>query len=155
MENSKHIEIIAEAAQGYEGDPKLTSLLTTGAIESQAYAVKFQLVYADELSTPDYHFYPAFKQLEMPKEIWENVVNQIHEAGKKVYFDVYGEKGLELAKDLRADGIKLSTTEFYNKDLVQKALQVGFKKVLISLGGIPIEDIKHFIAREQLQPGKN
>ena len=156
MENpDKKIEIIAELAQGYDGDPKLTSLLALGAIESGADAVKIQIVYADELSTPDYHFYNAFKMLEMPKEVWQKTVDKIHEAGKKVYFDVYGEKGLELAKDLRADGIKLSTTEFYNKDLVQKALQVGFKKVLISLGGIPIEDIKHFIAREQLQPGKN
>ncbi len=72
MENPNPVEIIAEAAQGYGGDPKLTSLLTLGAIESDADAVKIQIVYADELATPDYHFYQAFKQLEMPKEIWQN-----------------------------------------------------------------------------------
>ena len=48
------IEIIAEIAQGYEGSEKLTNLLTKGAIASNADAVKFQLVYADELATPDY-----------------------------------------------------------------------------------------------------
>lgn len=155
QKNSHHIEIIAELAQGYDGDPKLTGLLTLGAIESGADAIKIQIVYADELATPDYHFYQAFKQLEMPKEVWQKNVDKIHDAGKKVYFDVYGEKGLELAKELGADGIKLSTTEFYNKDLVQKALGTGFKRVFISVGGIPIEDIKTFIAREHLQPGKN
>src|SRR3989344_5636970 len=155
MENSNHVEIIAEAAQGYDGDPKLTSLLTLGAIESQADAVKFQLVFADELATPDYHFYQAFKQLEMPTEVWQKNVDKIHEAGKKVYFDVFGEKSLDLAKELKADGIKLSTTEFYNKDLTQKVLQTGFKKIFISVGGIPIEDIRALIQRELLQPGKN
>ncbi|MEK6809741.1 MAG: N-acetylneuraminate synthase family protein [Nanoarchaeota archaeon] len=149
------IEIIAELAQGYDGDPKLTSLLASGAIESDADAVKIQIVYADELSTPDYHFYNAFKLLEMPKEVWQKTVDKIHQAGKKVYFDVYGEKGLELAKELKADGIKLSTTEFYNKELVQAVLKEGFKKVFISVGGIPLPDIKAFIERESLQPGKN
>lgn len=155
MENPDHIEIIAEAAQGYDGNPTLTNLLTIGAIESQADAVKFQLVYADELAAPDYHFYQAFKQLEMPKEVWQKNVDKIHEAGKKVYFDVFGEKSLELAKELKADGIKLSTTEFYNKDLIQKVLQAGFKNVFISVGGIPVEDIKALIQRESLRPGKN
>ena len=153
--DSNHIEIIAEAAQGYDGDPKLTELLTLGAIESGADAVKIQIVYADELSTPDYHFYNDFKRLEMPLEIWQKTVDKIHQVRKKVYFDVYGEKSLELAIALKADGIKLSTTEFYNQDLVHKALQVGFKKVLISIGGIPLEDIKALIARESLQPEKN
>lgn len=153
--DSDHIEIVAEAAQGYEGNPILTNLLTIGAIGSQADAVKFQLVFADELATPDYHFYPSFKQLEMPKEVWQKTVDKIHEAGKKVYFDVFGEKSLELAKELKADGIKLSTTEFYNKDLIQKVLQAGFQKIFISVGGIPIEDVKALIQRESLQPGKN
>ena len=48
------IEIVAEIAQGYEGDPKLTNLLTSGAIATGADAVKYQLVYADELATPDW-----------------------------------------------------------------------------------------------------
>lgn len=155
MENHNHIEIIAEAAQGYDGNPTLTHLLTVGAIEAQADAVKFQLVYADELATPDYHFYQAFKQLEMPKEIWQKTVDKIHEAGKKVYFDVFGEKSLQLAKELKADGIKLSTTEFYNKDLIRKVLQEDFRKILISVGGIQVEDIRALIQREALQPGKN
>ena len=59
------MEIIAEIAQGYEGDTKLMELLTTGAIESDADAVKYQLVYADELATPDYQYYELFKSLEM------------------------------------------------------------------------------------------
>ena len=98
MENK--IEIIAEIAQGYEGNKKLADLLTEGALASNADAVKFQLVYADELATPDYQYYQLFKDLEMVQSIWENLCAQIHDKGKKVYFDVFGSLSLDIAKKL-------------------------------------------------------
>jgi len=134
------IEIIAEIAQGYEGSEKLTSLLTKGAIASNADAVKFQLVYADELATPDYEYYDLFKDLEMDKSIWVNVCKQIHDADRKVYFDVFGLFSLNMAKQIGADGVKLSTTEFYNNALFDRAI-VQFDTLYLSVGGIPIEDI--------------
>jgi N,N'-diacetyllegionaminate synthase len=134
------IEIIAEIAQGYEGNEKLTHLLTKGAIASSADAVKFQLVYADELATPDYEHYDLFKDLQMDKDIWISVCNQIHDAGKKVYFDVFGLFSLDMAKEIGADGVKLSTTEFYNNVLFNRAIR-HFDRIYLSVGGIPTEDI--------------
>jgi len=134
------IEIIAEIAQGYEGNEKLINLLTRGAIASNADAVKFQLVYADELATPDYEYYELFKDLEMDKSIWIDVCNQIHNAGKKVYFDVFGLLSLDVAKEIGADGVKLSTTEFYNNALFDRAI-AQFDTLYLSVGGIPVEDI--------------
>ena len=64
------IEIIAEIAQGYEGSPKLTELLTKAAIESDADAIKFQMVVNDELCTPDYIHYELFKSLQMEDKVW-------------------------------------------------------------------------------------
>ena len=150
--SSNKIEIIAEIAQGYEGNKKLGQLLALGAIRAEADAIKFQIVYADELATPDYHYYPLFKSLEMPKEVWKSLTSTAHQAGKRMYFDVYGEKSLQLAKELGADGIKVSTTEFYNAELVRKALRMEFSNVFISIGGIPIKDIHELIARESLKP---
>jgi sialic acid synthase SpsE len=134
------IEIIAEIAQGYEGNEKLTNLLTKGAIASNADAIKFQLVYADELATPDYEYYDLFKDLEMDKDVWVNVCNQIHNADKKVYFDVFGLFSLDMAKEIGADGVKLSTTEFYNNALFDRAI-AKFDTLYLSVGGIPAEDI--------------
>jgi len=148
------IEIIAELAQGFEGNHKLAQLLTLGALKTDADAIKFQLVYADELATPDYHYYKLFKSLEMPLEIWRDLVTMIHTAGKKVYFDIFGEESLRVAAMLEADGIKLSTTEFYNSSLVGKALKGNFAKIFISIGGIPIEDVHALIHRESLRPEK-
>jgi len=41
------VEIIAEIAQGYEGNSKLSELLVKGALVSGADAVKMQLVFAE------------------------------------------------------------------------------------------------------------
>ena len=145
--NNNDIEIIAEIAQGFEGNPKLTDLLTTGAISSGVDAVKFQLVNADELATPDYQYYELFKSLEMPTSVWQETSNRILKAGQKLYFDVFGLDSLTIALDLSADGVKLSTTEFYNRALIEQALS-SFEKIFISVGGIPVDDIDLLI--EQL-----
>jgi sialic acid synthase SpsE len=134
------IEIIAEIAQGYEGNKKLVDLLTKGAIASNADAVKFQLVYADELATPDYEHYKLFKELEMEESIWSDICDQIHKAGRKVYFDVFGLFSLDMAVKIGADGVKLSTTEFYNNALFNSAHR-HFSTIYLSVGGIPVEDI--------------
>ncbi len=135
-----NIEIISEIAQGYEGNSKLTELLTTGALRSGADAVKYQLVYADELATPDYQYYELFKSLEMQTSVWQATSERIHKAGKKLYFDIFGFESLRIATNLSADGVKLSTTEFYNRALIERALS-SFEKIFISIGGIPVDDI--------------
>jgi N,N'-diacetyllegionaminate synthase len=140
MKKKNKIQIIAEIAQGYEGNVKLTELLTIGAIASGADSVKYQLVYADELATPDYQYYDLFKSLEMDTAIWKKMSNRIHDNGQKLYFDVFGFDSLAIAHEVSADGVKLSTTEFYNRALIKKALN-SFDKVFISVGGIPVDDI--------------
>lgn len=139
-----NVEIIAEVAQGYEGDEKLTSLLTTAAIKSGANAVKFQMVLADELATPDYVWYELFKSLEMDEAIWNEMAQRVHQNGQLLYFDVFGFESLNLAKKVGADGVKLSTTEFYNIDLMKEALQ-QFERVIIAVGGIPELDINEVV----------
>ena len=76
MRNSKKIKIIAEAAQGFEGDPLLARLLVRAAARAGADAVKFQLVYADEIATPSYKYYDLFKKLEMPAACWKDVAGE-------------------------------------------------------------------------------
>jgi sialic acid synthase SpsE len=47
---------------------------------------------------------------------------------------------LEVAKNIGADGVKLSTTEFYNNRLFDAALS-AFDIIYVSVGGLPVEDI--------------
>lgn len=133
-------EIIAEIAQGYEGKPVQADLLVKGAITAGADAVKLQLVYADELCVPEYPYYSLFKSLEMSYTVWQKLERAVHEARRKMYFDIYGNKSLKMAKKLHADGVKISATDFYNTDLVHDAVK-EFPKVFISCSGVPFEDL--------------
>ena len=137
---NKKTEIIAEIAQGYEGKKKLLNQLTNEAISLDVNGIKFQLVYADELATRDYKYYKLFKSLEMPINDWMTISKKIRNK-KELYFDIFGEQSVKIAKKLKADGVKLSTTEFYNENLIIKSLKC-FKKVILSIGGLPIDEIK-------------
>jgi len=138
------IEIIAEVAQGYQGDITLAKLLAKAAVRAGVDAVKFQLIYADELATRDYEYYDFFRGLEMPKEVWKEIVQETHESGVRFYFDVYGEKSLGEAVDLGVDGIKIPTMEFFNTNLVHLALS-EMPRVFVSVGGISLEEIEWFV----------
>ena len=46
-----------KVGRGYEGKPLLGELLMKGAAEAGADAVKFQLVFADDVAVPGYQYY--------------------------------------------------------------------------------------------------
>ena len=141
------MEIIAEIAQGYEGNPNLAKLLVKGALATKADAVKMQLVYADEICVPSYPYHDLFKSLEMSEHIWKSLVDLVHTNNQRIYFDVYGNQSLEKAIALGADGVKISTTDFYNADLIDKAF-ANFNRVYLSIGGVPIEEIRAVVEKK-------
>ena len=143
-------EIIAEIAQGYEGNPKLAQILVKGALTAGADAVKIQLVFADELCVPSYPYYDLFKSLEMDESVWRGLVETVQAAGKKIYFDVYGERSLAMAEKLKVDGVKISTTDFYNIPLIKNAF-ARFPRVFVSTGGVPVEDLDEMMILAQRQ----
>jgi N,N'-diacetyllegionaminate synthase len=105
------LEIVAEIAQGFEGDPKQSWLLLKSAAKAKADAAKFQLVFADELATPDYIYYDQFKKLEMPTETWEFLNLEAHKLGIELQVDIFGVKSLELALHLGLKTIKVHPTD--------------------------------------------
>ena len=90
-------------------------------------------------------YYDLFKSLEMKLSEWSKICSMIRENEKLVYFDVFGKKSLDVAMELGADGVKLSTTEFYNTSLFSDALS-SFDRVFLSVGGIPVHDIDSKLA---------
>ena len=138
--------IVAEAAQGYEGDPSLAKLLARAARAAGADLVKYQIVYADELATPAYQHYTLFHQLEMPDEAWREAVKEAHSGEVGVAFDVYGERSLALALSLGAAAVKIHATDFFNETLVNEALRAA-PQVFLSAGGMDITELKAFFAR--------
>ena len=146
------IEIIAEIAQGYEGNATLARLLAKAAVCSGADAVKYQYILADEICTPDYQYYEFFKELEMPDETWKEVTEIVKTGGKKLYFDVDDEYGLKIALELGADGVKIHATNFHNRDLVRAVLK-AMPMVFVSIGGISMDELEAFLKFHDISPG--
>jgi N,N'-diacetyllegionaminate synthase len=140
------VTIVAEAAQGFEGDPSMARMLVRAAAAGRADMVKFQLVYADELATQDYPYYALFKQLEMPYAAWEGVVREAERLGIALVFDVFGAESLRVALELGAAAVKIHSTDFFNEALVGAALERA-PKVFFSAGGISVEEIAAFLQR--------
>ena len=133
--------LIAEIAQGYEGNEKLVELYVRAASAAGADAIKFQVFYADELALPDYKYYQLFKSLELPFEIWGKAVNESHQRGMEFYSDIFGTDSLTKLEDIGVDGYKVHTTDINNIRLL-KLISGTRKKVFLSTGGCQLEEIK-------------
>lgn len=130
-----NIEIIAEVAQGFEGSEVQARLLMKAAAFAGADAAKFQMVYADELATPDYEHYQLFQSLEMKDELWAELARYSEELGIKVYFDIFGLRSLKLAEKIGASAVKLHGTDISNIALLKQVAVSTVPKVILGAGG--------------------
>jgi N,N'-diacetyllegionaminate synthase len=135
------IEIIAELAQGFEGNPEQARLLIKAAATAGANAAKFQLVYADELATPDYEHYQLFKSLEMPNDVWRDLSNLATDLGIELQLDIFGIQSLRLSEQLGVKTIKLHGTDIANIGLLNEVAQSSIVKVLLGAGGAYVAEL--------------
>lgn len=136
------IEIIAEAAQGFLNGGIIKALqLVEMSAAAGADAVKFQLVYADELCTTDYEHYDLFSKLEMPDSSWAALCARAAELNIKVYFDVFGARSLALACELGAYGLKIHSTDLLNYTLLKLIAKAPVSRVILAVGGTYFDEI--------------
>lgn len=133
--------IIAELAQGYEGRAEQAALLVSASASSGADAAKLQLVYADELATPDYEHYALFRKLEMPDAAWSDLKRFADERNIALYLDVFGSRSLALAASISVRGIKVHSTDMCNPGLLEEIGKSAIDEVLLSVGGCSLGEI--------------
>jgi len=139
------VEIVAELAQGFEGSPEQTKLLVRAAAKAGADAAKFQLVYADELATPDYEYYELFSNLEMSDKDWHEIKMDCDRSGIELILDVFGELGLALAQRLKVQTVKLHATDINNIGFLNSLAQSSVDRVMLGAGGAYADEIKNAI----------
>lgn len=135
------LSIIAEIAQGFEGRPEQARLLMKAAASAGANAAKYQLVYADELATPDYKYYELFRSLEMADEVWEGLAAYASELGIQLHLDIFGERSLKLAERLGVGAVKLHGTDIANIGLLKVVADCSIQTVLLGAGGANASEI--------------
>jgi sialic acid synthase SpsE len=132
--------IIAELAQGYEGKPQQAMALLDAAAQAGADAAKFQLVYAEELATPDYQHFALFKKLEMADDVWAELSSHARSRSVQFHLDIFGPRSLALAQRVGAQAVKVHSTDMGNPALLAAVAQSAITEVLLSTGGcLPAE----------------
>lgn len=135
------LEIIAELAQGFEGRPDQARLLVKAAAAAGADAAKLQLVYADELATPDYKHYALFRTLEMADEVWADLAVAASQSGIALQLDIFGGRSLQLAERIGVGAIKLHPTDIANIGLLEEVARSRISRVLIGAGGAHMAEL--------------
>ncbi len=126
--------IIAEIAQGFEGNPWLCRKFIDLAKKSGANAVKFQIFKADELAMPEYQYYDLFKSLEISPEIWAGLIDYAHDSGIDFLSDIYGTETLEWISKTKLKGIKIHSTDILNYPLLEAVKKYNYR-IFLSVGG--------------------
>lgn len=145
--------IIAEAAQGYEGSVSIAKLLIKAAAGAKADAIKFQVVYTEDLCEKDYEYYDLFKQLELSQEQWQNIRNFSKENDLDFIVDIFGGKSFEVIKNINVDGIKLHSTNFFDDELTANVLSLN-KTTYLSVGGIKDDEIMTMLTKHNITQDK-
>jgi sialic acid synthase SpsE len=137
-------KIIAEIAQGYEGRADYCDFYVRAAAKAGADAVKFQIVYADDVAEPGYQYYEWYKKLEMDIAVWKAAKAWAAERGILLFTDVSGERALRVAETIRPDGIKIHASNFFNRAVIRKAFEIA-DRIFVSLGGVEAHEIDRLI----------
>ena len=136
--------IIAEVAQGYEGRPDYCDLYVRAAAKAGAAAVKFQIVFADDTAEPGYEHYEFYKQLEMDVGVWQGIKARAEALDILLFTDISGDRAMKIAETIRPDGIKIHSSNFFNRALIRRAFEVS-DRVFVSLGGVEESEIQRLV----------
>lgn len=139
------LTVIAEIAQGHEGKPAQAAALLVAGAAAGADAVKFQLVYADELAAPDYAHFKLFQSLEMPDTAWADLANLASAKGTQLHLDIFGTRSLALAERVGASAVKIHSTDMANVALIRAVAHSAIGEVLLSCGGCQRGEIEQAI----------
>lgn len=137
----KRTEIIAEIAQGYEGDPKQCERFIRLAKKCGADGVKFQIFEVDELCIVGYKHYDLFKSLYIEPAIWKKLIALCHELGIGFYADIFGLKTLDWMIKCDIAGIKIHATDLKNYELLEALKDKGIR-IIVGNGGSTLEETK-------------
>jgi len=140
----KDIFIIAEIANSHEGKLSTAKKIVKAAANSKANAVKFQKIIADELAEPDHENYQMYKNLEMSKTDWEQIIKYSKKLKMKVYVDIFGLKGAQQVSKLKIDGIKIHSTDLNNPKLLNFVAKLKIP-ILLSTAGCTLSEIDNAI----------
>ena len=152
--SSRHPLIIAEIGTAHAGDIHKAFKMIDDAVWAGADAVKFQIVYADEILHPnsgyvrlpqgDVLLYDKFKLLELPPSFYAKLADYAQKKGIMFSASVFGERSFQDLLALQPDFFKVASPELNYHSLIKDIAKCGIPLIL-STGVSRLYDIESAI----------
>ena len=152
--SGKHPLIIAEIGTSHAGDIHRAFQMIDDAVQAGCDAVKFQIVYADEILHPDSGYvglpqgdvllYDRFRLLELPASFYAQLADYSRKKGVMFSASVFGERSLQDLLSLQPDFFKVASPELNYHSLIKSIAKCGVPLIL-STGVSRLSDIESAI----------
>ncbi len=147
--------VVAEAGSAHGGDPARGLELIEAAVEAGARAVKFQIIFADEVVHPrtgmirlpggETPIYERFRALERGEDFYARLKERTEKRGALFLASVFGPRSLELLRRLGAQAVKIASPELNHLPLLDLVASSGLPAIL-STGVSTLADIERALA---------
>ncbi len=151
--------VIAEIGTAHQGSLSKAKELIMAASEAGADCIKFQWVYANEILHPKtgmvelpggkISLYERFKQLEVNKDFFMDVIQYVHSLKKTFMCSPFGIRSLEELLEINPDYIKIASPELNHMPMLHKLVELMLARgvnnqipVVLSSGVSTIKDIE-------------
>ena len=148
--------VVAEAGSAHGGDLGRGLELVEAAVEAGAGAVKFQIIFADEIVHPrtgtirlpggEVPIYERFRELERDEEFFARLKQAAESRGALFLASVFGPRSLELLRRLGAVAVKVASPELNHLPLLDLVAESGLPAIL-STGVSTLGDIERALSR--------
>ena len=140
MEINNQIYLIAEMACAHDGEFAKVKKIIDASVQAKADAIQLQFFSSDHVVTPNHEVFPILKKIEFQVPQWKELFQYAKTQAIDVWVCAYDLPSLDLAIELKADGIKVNSSDLSNPDLLQKLAQSGIKFTL-GTGASTMEEI--------------
>lgn len=137
--------VIAEMACAHDGDYGKAKELTDVAVAASADAVQLQFFNAPANMVKSHRIYPLLQKIEFSPDQWADLVAHGRSRSIDVFACAYDMPSLELAIELKVDGIKFNSADLNNFEMVERVASSGIPFTL-GTGASRMDEIGQAIA---------
>jgi sialic acid synthase SpsE len=130
LSNEAQPYIICEMACAHNGSFDEAKALIDAAADAKADAIQFQFFVPEETVTPQHPAFSVIKDICFSKEQWKELTEHARSLKLDVFTCTYDVPSVQLAVDLKLDGIKLNSSDLSNPEVLQACAKSGLPLTL-------------------------
>jgi sialic acid synthase SpsE len=132
--------IIAEMACAHDGQKEKAKRLIDAASGAGCDAIQLQLFAVNHQVAPTHRLHELLCSLEFSRDDWQEIYDHADGYDLAVFAFAYDVPSLQLALELGIDGIKLSSADISNPEMLQLAAESGLP-ITVGTGASTIDEI--------------